>query len=221
MTCPIQKKSVQAKLMRVFWLFMVGLLFLAARPVPSQAAVNLSLSPASGSFTGLLSVGLYVNANPATDQIAGISVNINYTGPVNYNAYDDGSDNCDVSIVEPSTGSVHLECLASFDPGYISGPSTVATLSFIPTGTGTVTMEVEVVEIGYITGSLGTVSGGTYTVQPGSLPDTGLFDSPVVAGGLILMAGAAAVIFSKRQYLMGLYGSHSRVVIQKSQDKSA
>lgn len=200
-------------------LLFCGFAFAMVHPGPSQAAVGLSLTPASGNFTGPFSVGLYANANPGTDQIAGLSVNINYSGPITYSSYSDGASNCQVTNVEASSGSVHLECLATFPEGYITEPSTVASLSFVPSASGTATIEIEVVEIGYITGTLGSVTGGSYAVHLGTLPDTGVFSNLAIAGGLIILAGAVAIALTRKQNLLELFGNQSRVIIQKSDKK--
>lgn len=200
----------------------VGIFFAVTRPSPAQAAANFSLSPATGTYSDDFTVGFYVNVNPTTDEVAGISADIDYTGPITYVSYSDGASNCQVSSLVPSSGRIHVECLATFPDGYVSAPGTIVNLTFNPTGAGTATIQIEIDEVGFVDdkGSVGTATGGTYTLAAGgsTLPDAGLFDSPYLSIVLFIIGSAIAFALSRRPALLTYfagYGSQSRVIIRK------
>lgn len=195
----------------------VGVLFwLAVNPTPTLAAVNLSMSPSTGTYSNAFTVGLYVSATPPTDQVAGISVNLNYSGPITYSSYSDGSSNCEIMVVNPSSGSIHIECLASLPEGYITAPGTIGNFTFIPTGTGTGSVQIDVDEIGFVAGTLGTVTGGTYMITSSgtTLPNAGIIDNPAIAAIFIVSAGLISFILTRNRIHYLLYGRHSRVIIR-------
>lgn len=217
------ENNLQIKIFHtLFSICIFSILGLFIRPASAQAAVNFSLTPATGTYSDNFTVGFYANVNPAIDKVAGISIDINYSGPATYASYTDGASNCEVTSITPSTGSIHLECLATFPEGHITESGTVANLTFKPTGAGTVTIGLSVDEVGFVneTGSVGTVTGGTYTMTTGKsiLPDTGFWDTPYLAGILFFIGGIFAVALSRKPSLLPYfrsYGSQSRVIIRK------
>ena len=177
-------------------------------PRESFAATDMYLSPNGGTFGQSFTVTPVVNTNGKN--VAAVEYTLNFSGPIKYSA--GGSGNfCSAYIDQPSASEIHVLCVVLY--GEKSGSGTVGSFTFVPTASGTATMTLTGVEIGEDT--VGSVSGGTYTISPGAtnLPETGIIqDVAIIGAGVALVVAAGYVVVSQRRRFEGL----RNVVIVKS-----
>lgn len=196
---------------------LIGVFTLAFVPSKVLAASNISLTPATGSYSSNFNV--LVNVNTNGDATGGISLRVNYTGPVSYVSGSAGNIAGCTPTYSTGTGYVDIECLISVNVGTFTGSGNLATLVFAPSGSGTATLSISAVTVGGST--QGTISGATYTITTTgtgtgtgtgttNLPQTSIFseNTYVVVGMFMLFLsiflyskgfGVSKVLFAKKR----------------------
>ncbi len=190
----------------VFSLFITAFLFLISSSRAS-AATNVYFSPSSGSVGSEFSVS--VVADSGTDEIAGIELDVNYTGPISYVSASRGAV-CSSGPATAGSGTVQLTCFYDMDlipegAEGLTGPQTVYTLNFNSTGDGTANLSISNLVVGgSTTGTLGTATFSTSTTAQtgtGGLPTAGIFDEfegRILVGFLIIALGVIVAVMDIR-----------------------
>lgn len=168
--------------------FLIGLFF-ANGTQNANAGATLSLSPSTGTYTGQFQVDVNV-AISGGDTIYAFDLNIEYSGPIDFISGTSGDAGCGAVIDEATPGTVSIICLA-LDP---ISDSTIATLTFGRSTTGTANIEIEVIDSD---GTIDAVSGGTYSMLSGSsgLPSTAINSNYLIwAGFLMVLLGGTVYL---------------------------
>ena len=168
------------------------------------AGVDVSLSPATGVATNDFSVNLVVNTGGAG--LAGITLTLTYTGPMNFNSAQPGGIGCIPTATETTHGTVNISCL--LPSGTFTGTGTVSQITFHPTAVGAAVITLSNVDAGSLT--VDSSTGGSYTMNPqstGGLPHTALPQSilAISVGLLLLMIGGT--YFAKKINIKRMFDS--------------
>lgn len=193
------------------------------------AATNVSISPASGTVGKNFNIA--VNVDTGSDEINGISLNVTYEGDVTYSDDTAGNLGCSPVVDGSTAGTVSVVCF--INPGdSFSGKGTLVTLSFAATKSGTITFDVEDVDVA---GSApGTASGATLTVDINytggddvddgseeSLPETGFITDNIflIVGAIFLIIGVVIAAIPETWNWMTLKKKQEAKAKEKFEDK--
>ncbi len=158
-----------------------GYLFLGfISPNKAYAAVDVTLSPDSGTISGSTTIDVNIDTNG--DTLNGIDVELSYSGDMAYISGSGGDiGECSSPSITEISGTINIVCF--IDPGTTySGSGTLAQLIFNPTSTGTASISVDNIDAGLDgggTADVGATGSGSYsTALSASLslsPSTGSY----------------------------------------------
>ena len=185
-----------------FLLAFLMLPFVSSKTFAAITYTSVTLSPSTGTiWSDNTALSVYVNSG--TSNFAGVDLDLDFTGSVDY-VSSTGASVCNSSfLVTEGTGNINIECLSSQGATY-SG--VIATLYFKSTAAGTSVFTFTNNDSSI---TITTLTGGTYTVSTSShpcgagasasctdpstiVPQTGLFDNSrnaIIFGVFLLIVG--------------------------------
>ncbi len=154
------KKIAQFVFIPLLGYLFFGLIF----PNKAYAAVDVTLSPDSGTISGSTTIDVNINTNG--DTLNGIDVELSYSGDINYISGTGGDiSECSSPSITEISGTINIICFV--DPGTTyTGSGTLAQLTFNPTANGTASISVDNIDAGLDgggTADVGSTGSGSYT----------------------------------------------------------
>ena len=179
------------KFMAVGLVTAVSFSTLAFLPQQALAAVNIALSPSTGSVGDTLTVSAVVNTGG--EAILGVDFNLNFTGPVSFVSSTAGNIGC-TPLTTLSSGKINVLCLIPPGSGYTGSNGVVGSFTFRATSSGTSVLTITDFDPGPVT--VGVSTGGVYSVGVaggGTLPQAGILDHKGAIVGITLFVIALFV----------------------------